>query len=306
SRNEAVPLLLFLIHQTQATTSAPSSSFQCTWIPAGPLSVEQPPRNTDLLIIDAMTASQSGTREPWTSPPLVRPSTSIPVTKAKTHSSFAGCHGMSVITTPAIATAVAPLGHGIDPARASLQNKRLPRTEPRDPAPYVGWISLERAKGVVTTADISKGEAAVREQPVLVEMMVRPKYLSLKDQSKLFERAWAWLSPSERVAVMGLSHHSRGHVLHGIMGSNTFGMTLRDTPLNVLSRNWRQVLLGWGFNCTCQLCNAPSPEANRQQIQLKLDEVDEIRQDTHGGGRDAAERVMKKTFALMNDEGMKA
>ncbi|KAI6374045.1 hypothetical protein MCOR25_003278 [Pyricularia grisea] len=79
----------------------------------------------------------------------------------------------------------------------------------------------------------------------------------------------------------------------------------------MLSRDRRQVLLGWGFNCTCQLCSAPSriletSDANRQQIQLKLDELDEVRQAIHGGRRDVVERIMKEILSLMDDEGMEA
>lgn len=79
----------------------------------------------------------------------------------------------------------------------------------------------------------------------------------------------------------------------------------------MLSRDRRQVLLGWGFNCTCQLCSAPShiletSDANRQEVQLKLDELDEARQATPGGGRDTVERIMEETLALMDHEGMEA
>ncbi|TLD18200.1 hypothetical protein PspLS_10509 [Pyricularia sp. CBS 133598] len=365
SRNGAFSLLVLLFHQTQAITTAPPSSFQCARIPAGPLSVEQLSINTCPLIIDDVTASKSGTWEPWTSPPLcVHPPASQP-RKPKycvyTHISFAGSHGVSMITTPAIAATVAPLVHGIDPAWASLHSKQLPRMEPRDPAPYVVVDIPGKGKGVVANTNIAKGELLFRERPVLVETMARPKYVGVKHQSKLLERAWARLPSSERDAVLGLSHHSSGHVLRGIMDSNTFGMTLdgvphsglfprisrinhscrpnvyvrytrstlelevvayKDiavgtelgvsyTPLNMLSRDRRQVLLGWGFNCTCQLCSAPShilesSDANRQQVQLKLDELDEARQVTHDGGRDTVERIMKETLALMDDEGMEA
>ncbi|KAI6374046.1 hypothetical protein MCOR25_003279 [Pyricularia grisea] len=234
SRNGALSLLVLLLQQTRAIAAAVQSPFQCAWIPEGPLSPEQLPTNICPVITDDVTASESGTWEPWTSPPLcVHPPASQP-RKPKycvyTHASFAGSHGMSIITTPTIAAIVAPLVHGIDPTWASWQSKRLPRMEPRDPAPYMVVDIPGKGKGVVATANILKGELLFRERPVLVETMARPKYLGAKHHSKLLERAWTRLPPSKRDAVLGLSHHSGAHVLRGIMDSNTFGMTLNGVP----------------------------------------------------------------------------
>ncbi|ELQ32885.1 hypothetical protein M0657_007004 [Pyricularia oryzae] len=365
SRDEALAILLLLFYWARAVKASLPSSSQCAWIPEGPLSLEWSSKNICPAIVDDVAASQSGIWEPWASPPLCDHPPASQSRKSKycvyTHTSFAGSHGMSIITTPAIAATVAPLVHGIDPAWTSSKSKWLSRTEPRDPAPYAVVDIPRKGKGVVATADIAKGELLFRERPVLVETMARPKYMGPNHQSKLLERAWARLPPSERDAVLGLSHHSGAHVLRGIMDSNTFGMTLsgvphsglfprisrinhscrpnvyvrytrstlelevvayRDisagtelgvsyTPLNMLSRDRRQVLLGWGFNCTCQLCSAPShiletSDANRQEVQLKLDELDEARQATPGGGRDTVERIMQETLALMDHEGMEA
>ncbi|KAL8349328.1 hypothetical protein RB601_001898 [Gaeumannomyces tritici] len=227
---------------------------QCLWNPAGPSLSRSPPGGGEHSIfsscpteVDDATSAQKGTWEPWTRLPIC----SKPTRNGKapyciyTHSSLAGSgSGISILTTPSIAAATAPLVDGLDLAWGLPSSSGVfpvaPtgwRKEPdahvresRSPPPYEVRPVEGKGMGVVANASIMPGELLFRERPVLVDMMARHWSVDSRQHRAMLDRALARLPPADRAHVKALSYHSKEHIVEGIMKANSFAITLNGVP----------------------------------------------------------------------------
>lgn len=237
-------------HTTAAADAAPR---QCLWHPAGRLSPNPPDGGEHSIFnscpteVDEATSAQKGRWEPWTRPPIC----SKPRQRGETpyciytHSSLAGSgSGISILTTPNVAAATAPLVDGLDLAWGIASSSGVfpspgvgCRKEPdanvresRSPPPYEVRPIEGKGMGVIANASIPFGELLFRERPVLVDMISRPSNVDVQQRRAMLDRALARLSPVDRASVKALSYHRKEHMLEGIMDANTFSITLNGVP----------------------------------------------------------------------------
>jgi len=87
-----------------------------------------------------------------------------------------------------------------------------------------------------------------------------------------------------------------------------------DTPLNLLSKDRRQLLRRWGFDCACALCSAhhhvvETSDRNRQRVQDILEELDHA--DTRAALAQSDDNSivavrLSEIEAIMQEEGIEA
>lgn len=224
----AVFLLAGCIRNTRgAASAAVDLTKQCTWNPAGPLGEDTAglacPR-----VIDDESAARTSSWGPWTHQPLCAHPKDGKSSKycVFTYAPFRGQSGISIMTTPEVATNAINL---LEDPNPQWQHKLAPPYFlPPDPWPYEIKDVAGKGKGAVANRTIRKGEVILRELPVLVTLMEEPKSISERAVREMLELGFEQLPERDQKRVLDMARSGGGHALEDVMKTNVFGIYLHD------------------------------------------------------------------------------
>ncbi|KAI5918041.1 hypothetical protein F4810DRAFT_726387 [Camillea tinctor] len=222
---------MFLIHiaRSYQTNPHPHSHIlyeQCLSSALGPLS----PRIEDMscpLLIDDETSYERRSWYPWTFPPVCVKAEND--TRSKlctfTYANLRGEAGISIITTPEIASAGRNVLEDIDPRWAVWERNHVHTVS--TPPPYEIKDIGGKGLGVIANRYIQQGEIIMSRFPVILRMIdIEPwKY---RDVLQLLHRAGIQLPTKDKAAMLALAHSKGGYIVDDIMNTNSFGVLLDD------------------------------------------------------------------------------
>ncbi|KAK3349746.1 hypothetical protein B0T25DRAFT_505015 [Lasiosphaeria hispida] len=220
--------LLYAVIQGQAARAHSqvwdvAAVLQCTNNPAGPLSPLAGYATCPLPVDDE--ALKSGVWSPWSYPPVcMRPKNkSGPKLCAFTLSSLRGEGGMSIVTTPRVASDLAKAAR--DPDIAWLEKQRGSPFMADRPKPYEIRALPGKGLGVMAAEPIRRGQVVMVALPILLQL-ADTKPWDYRDVFRLLQEASIQLPRREKEALLQMAKRGRGYVVDDIMKTNSFQVTI--------------------------------------------------------------------------------
>lgn len=133
-----------------------------------------------------------------------------------TNSLFANGRGISLITTPDVATSYV------------LESFSHEDQEDREPLPYKARETDDRGIGLFAKEKIKAGETIMLKHPVLVIAKDALDSPSRKERHRLLKVAVGQLPEKTRDALLALAKSRGGHELDDIVQTNSVGMRIGD------------------------------------------------------------------------------
>ncbi len=223
-----VPLVALLLVRSSQQAADPeagvSHTGQCSWSKHGypfPLGLAACPQQ-----LTEDSSYNTGSWSPWTQRPhCLEPAYEIntPEYCVFTDNAYRGNRGLSMLTTPDMAAAVASMldDTTVVPELLEMENKHRP------------WVVKNirgRGKGVVARRFIEKWERIMINFPSVI---VRTDYLDVLDEDEAKELrhlAVERLSKSQQKAILALAHSTGGELINDILKTNIFGIEIEGVP----------------------------------------------------------------------------
>ena len=209
---------LSLLGQVQGRAEVDSP--RCSW--------RRHPFSTDLLVcpppIDSDTFALTASFAPWSHPPACvgRVDSSIPPFCIFTDTAFRGGRGISILTSPEVAAAMAPsLDDGIIPP--ALRDHPSSPLSAGGEAPFRILNLPGRGKGTVAARRFRQWEVVMVDFPALI---AQNEYTEISDPTairELLRQGVDQLPPDQRERVMGLARSGDGEAIGDILKTNVFG-----------------------------------------------------------------------------------
>ncbi|KAK0707810.1 hypothetical protein B0H67DRAFT_647952 [Lasiosphaeris hirsuta] len=221
--------LIYIIIQSHAARAHSqdwdaAAVLQCSNNPAGPLS-PLASHTACPLPVDDDEALKSGVWGPWSYPPVcMRPKNkSGPKLCAFTVSSLRGGGGMSIVTTPRVASNLAKAVR--DPEIAWLEKQRGSRFMTDRPKPYEVKGLPGKGLGVVAVEPIKKDQVVMVALPLLLQL-ADTNLWDYRDVFRLLQEASTQLPRREKQALLQMAKRGRGYIVDDIMKTNSFQVTI--------------------------------------------------------------------------------
>ncbi|KAI1778834.1 SET domain-containing protein [Hypoxylon cercidicola] len=190
----------------------------------------RPELSTCPLPVDEDSAFDTGSFAPWKRRPYcVEPAQDDapgPQFCLYTFEPFRGDHGLSVITTPALAASmVDALDDAVVPPNLRDHPSSSLAAEGQSPA-YVIKDVQKRGKGLVAQRPIRKWDVVLVDYPVMIAHM--DVFGAVDDDSRadLLEQAVRQLPETQQHEIMSLARSSGGEPIEDILKTNIFGVEL--------------------------------------------------------------------------------
>ncbi|KAM7195861.1 hypothetical protein V8F33_006510 [Rhypophila sp. PSN 637] len=204
---------------------------------------------------------------PWSFPPVCIPpedesgDLSTPGSSAGklctyTVFSLRGGAGMSLVTTPEVASSIAATLQ--DPDITWLERERgIPFAPSFPPAhlPYELRSIPGKGTGVVATAPISKGQVLMVETPILLELADLGPW-NIRGIFELLQHAAVRLPKADRGRMLNLTRTGKAYIVQDVMKTNSFQVTVGGVHHSGL---YPDIAVCWSFACCARINHACSP-----------------------------------------------
>ncbi|KAI1503458.1 hypothetical protein F5X99DRAFT_417223 [Biscogniauxia marginata] len=211
-------------HSLHARVHDGTPSQQCMSGTLGPLD----PRTSYIvcpLLIDDDTSFERHSWHPWTFPPVCIQAENGVNSKlcTFTYANLRGESGISIVTTPEIASAGMGVLEDPDPQWANWERGYTYSFSERPP--YEIKDIEGKGLGVVANRSIHRGEVIMTRYPVILRMIDTMPWKH-QDVLKLLHRAGIQLPTKEKAGMMSLANSKGGYIVDDIMNTNSFGVLL--------------------------------------------------------------------------------
>ena len=206
--------------------------FFSTNSPTGPLKLLSHQTACPLIIDDDSAEYLDWT--PWSYPPIcIPPKNDDPNTSTEasklcvfTISSLRGGLGMSLITTPDVASNIA--GTLQDPDIAWLERERgipLASSFPPSRIPYEAKEIPGKGVGVIANAPITKGQIVMVELPMILQIAELDAW-NVLGMFELLQPAATRLPKRDQQRLLQMARQGKGYIVHDIINTNTFQVSV--------------------------------------------------------------------------------